>query len=366
MRRTMTCFRALVAASAIVIAAGAHAQLGAPQRIGAAPVGSSHIVQVMYASERSLRGGSDPVEYLGVERAPLHFGICEVGIPPSHRIGNLEGPPFYRGWDPAAHVMLGVLELHDGFSSALTRVRAPAAPGQKRDIFVFLHGYGNTFMDSCRRTAQLWHDLDLPGVPISYSWSSAGSIAMYMKDLATVNEWSAKQFRKFVDLLIQDAQVTNARVNLVAHSMGSRPLMEALADIGRERQASGAAPAPLNEVVLFAPEIPSMRFQELLPLVRPMVRRISLYGSSSDNALKVARIKYSEAPRAGDLASSAGAVGVDVISAENVDYTMDGHSYYAANRSVIDDLREVLTGIPVGQRRELRPSRAGSTFEFKQ
>lgn len=364
MRCTMTCLRALAAALVIAASPIAHAQLGAPQRIGPEPVGSERIVKVLYASERSLRGGSDPVDYLGVERAPLHYGVCEVGIPPGHKIGSLESPSFFRGWNAASDVVLGVLELHDGFAPALSRVRA-AAPGTAgQDIFVFVHGYGNTFMDSCRRTGQLWNDLALPGVPISYSWSSAGSVAMYQRDLTTVSEWSARQFRKFVELLIQEAQPANSRIHLVAHSMGSRPLMEALAEIGRDRGGSRAA--VLSEIVLFAPEIPSSRFQELLPLVRPLARRISLYGSSSDTALKIARIKYSEAPRAGDLSSSAGAVGIDVISAANIDYSMDGHTYYAANRIVIDDLREVLAGVPVGQRRELRPSRAGAAYEFRE
>jgi esterase/lipase superfamily enzyme len=340
-----------------------HAQTSIAQlRIGSAPLGAKEVVRVLYASDRSVRGGQDHRKYFGVERAPLHYGVCEVGIPPSHRMGLLEGPWRWPGrWDPATDVIFATLELDDDFTSLLARARQRAKLSTPHDVFVFVHGYANSFEDACRRTAQMWIDLQLNGVPIMYSWASAGELQYYKADLETIEEWTRKHFTRFLSTLI-DNMVAGNRVHLVAHSMGSRPLMEALASIGSSRSSTNP---PFDQVVFFAPEIPSVRFQELLPNARKSARRLSLYASTEDKALQFARSMYNDAPRAGDLRTGpTGIEGIDMIDATSANYSMNGHTYYGDSRSVINDLKEVLTDVPVDKRREIRRSPIGH-FEFR-
>lgn len=357
----MASFSAVLFGAFVMSPWATHAQSpGAPLRIGVAPIGAKEVVPVLYATERSVRGGQDHRLYFGVERAPLHFGVCEVGIPPSHGIGSLEAG-WIRAWDPAKDVVFAVLELDDDFGSLLTRVRQRLNVTTPHDVFVFIHGYGNSFEDSCRRTAQMWIDLQLSGVPIMYSWASAGDLWKYSADLATVNEWTNKHFKRFLSTLT--GTLAGNRVHLVAHSMGSRPLMEALAGIGAS--ISPTASRPFDQVVLFAPEIPSVRFQELLSHARRSARRISLYASTADQALHIAKTFFDDVPRAGDLRSSpTGIEGIDMIDATSINYSMNGHTYYADNRSVIADMREVLTDVPAAKRREIRSSPSGH-YEFR-
>ena len=354
--RTNPCVFGVILLAVIVLAPWtAPAQL----RIGANPNGAKKILKVLYITERSIRGGADHRKLFGFERAPIHFGICEVGIPPKHKIGSLESSTF--SWDPTTDVVFSSVELHDEFAPLLMQLRTDLKPNPH--VFIFIHGYANSFESAGRRTAQMWDDLNLEGVPIMYSWASQGSPRNFLEDKETVHDWTSKQFGKFLRMLT--GQTEDVRVHLVAHSMGSRPLMEALATIGTS--TSPTASQPFDQIVLFAPEIPSKQFQELVPQARQLSRRLSVYASAEDEALQFIRRIFPEdkEPRTGDLRSSPTDIkGIDVIEATSINYTLNGHDYYANNRIVLSDLREVLEGVPVEQRKELQRSISGH-YEFR-
>jgi hypothetical protein len=70
--------------------------------------------------------------------------------------------------------------------------------------------------------------------------------------------------------------------------------------------------------------------------------------------------------RAGDMNTSPDRVDrMDIINADAVSYSMDGHSYFSDSRPVLDDLAEVLDGKPVGDRKNVMLDGAGRHYNFR-
>src|SRR5205085_6132307 len=44
------------------------------------------------------------------------------------------------------------------------------AQSPQKDVYVFVHGYNNSFDDALFRGAEVWHFLGRTGVPVVYSW----------------------------------------------------------------------------------------------------------------------------------------------------------------------------------------------------
>src|SRR5690606_2009371 len=94
-------------------------------------------------------------------RPVLELGVCEVTIPPDHRVGQVESPSILRfefSEDPEKHVILArVVRLPDDrYFSAL---RETVARSSAKQAFVFVHGYNVGFDDAVKRTAQIAYDL---------------------------------------------------------------------------------------------------------------------------------------------------------------------------------------------------------------
>ncbi len=94
-----------------------------------------------------------------------------------------------------------------------------------KDLFIFVHGFNNTFEDAARRAAQMAYDLDFDGTPVLYSWPSQGSATAYAVDEAAVGI-SGRKMADFLETVV--ARVRRRAHPLLAHSMGNRALIEAL------------------------------------------------------------------------------------------------------------------------------------------
>lgn len=319
---------------------------GPPAKANGEPPKKYTIVSVFYGTDRNVTGDPSPALYYGATRGAVRFGICQVSIPEDHRVGKLESPfiakiPLLGRFrhvfeDPEKHVILLSVEPKEK-GVFLLEVKQKIEASDKREAFVFIHGYNVTFEDSCRRTAQIASDLKFTGAPISYSWPSDGKTANYIKDETDI-EWSTPNFEQF---LLMVAETTGARtVHLIAHSMGNRALLNALASIVRRR---GDPAGPLfNQIVLTAPDIDAGVFKNLALAVQKGAERTTLYASSNDVALNASK-KIHGYPRAGEAGPNLTVVdGIDTVDVSAVDTSLIGHGYYADNRSVITDLFELL------------------------
>ena len=315
------------------------------------------VVRVFYATDRQPTGSSAPGSFYGGDRAnqeALNLGTVDVSIPREHRMGAIERPMIWKlefRENPEKHVVLLKVTPTpaEQFYADLSN-KVQSSPD--KDIFVFIHGFDNTFEQAAWRTAQLSYDLGFRGAPIMYSWPSKGKISKYTQDEATI-EWTAPHLQNFLETIAARANATT--VHLVAHSMGNRALTRALTSIA----ASKPAVMPLfKQVILAAPDIDVGVFKQLAAIFPPSATRVTLYASSHDKALEASGSIHGYL-RAGDSSSICVVPAIDTIDASAVDTSLMGHAYYGDNRSIISDMFYLLqNGAPPDQRFGMHPAKS--------
>ena len=135
-----------------------------------------NVVKVYYATDRKETGDASPYSYFGGKPGgELKFGQCEVAIPFSHKVGEVESPCLYKlelSRDPNKHVSILSLrpESREEFFAAMRKDR-----GGEREVVLFIHGYNVSFSSAIMRMGQLVYDLKFAGIPVVYSWPSGGS-----------------------------------------------------------------------------------------------------------------------------------------------------------------------------------------------
>jgi esterase/lipase superfamily enzyme len=301
-------------------------------------------VEVLYATTRMSSGSG----YFDANRGgKISLGKCVVTIPPNHRKGDLESPSWWRlqfSSDPERDVVLK--SAHPMSEDAFYLALRNSAAGN--EALVFIHGYNTTFVDAVRRTGQIKYDLSFDGPAVAFSWPSLGNPAAYTVD-ETNAEWSVPLLGIFLRSLA--AHLGTTKIFLVAHSMGSRVLMNALSRLN-DRQAVANT---FGRIILAAPDIDRDTFVNLASELKKQRDHLTLYASSHDNALFASKRVHGN-PRAGDTATGVTiADGVDTIDVSSVDTSLIGHSYYGDNRSIISDLYYLIRGVPL-PRFGLRPA----------
>lgn len=280
----------------------------------------------------------------GGGRGALQLGKCEVTIPRVHQSGEVERPSILRlefSENLERHVTLRqvIPQAELEFYQAVKR-RVQASPQQ--DLFVFVHGFNVSFEAAARRTAQIAHDLEYAGAPIFYSWPSQGQAWDYTVDETNV-VWSVPNLKKFLTDLARESDAK--AINLIAHSMGTRALTQAIRELAYECEEDTQL---FQHVILAAPDIDADVFKDqIAPALTRHTSKVTLYASAGDEALAASKLVHG-ARRAGESASPALIVqGVDTIDVELGDLGLLGHSYYS-NPLVLRDLNAIL--------RESRPA----------
>jgi esterase/lipase superfamily enzyme len=320
-------------------------------------------VRVFYGTNRAATGSQKAAEFYGGARGELNFGYLDVTIPQTHVEADLETQPRWVEYTLATN--LAELRTHyvlldkvvqlpkDEFVRQL-RAQVSAAPS--KDVFIFVHGFNNTFEDAARRVAQLAYDLDFDGTPMLYSWPSQGSTTAYSVDEASV-QVSGRRMADFLDTVV--AQSGAQHIHLIAHSMGNRALIEAM-------QTFLAKRAPENrqhifgQVVFTAPDVDRDYFMDAVGDLNAASLRTTLYASDTDYAIRSSQF-FHGAPRAG----TAGDVivklaGLDSIDMSAVPADSLGHSYFAANAGALYDMFRLLwRGDPPPKRCGMTSPKAG-------
>lgn len=332
------------------------------------------VVKVYFATDRQRDVGKPPARRFSGERSitggngggngPLSYGSCDISIPRDHRMGQLESPSLWRlefRDDPAKHVVLldATVQDRDNFFAALkTQIRASAG----KSAFVFVHGYNVSFEDAARRTGQMAYDLGFDGAPVFYSWPSRGEVAGYTIDENNI-EWSTPHISSFLADFLASTQA--AQVYLVGHSMGSRGLTRAVADLLATQPQLAQK---ITELILSAPDIDAAIFKhDIAPKLAHARNPVTLYASSQDLALAASKAVHGY-PRAGD--SGAGMLivaGVETIDATGVDTSFMKHSYFAEKRSALSDMFYLIRNQARADQRFLDPvdTVAGRYWTFK-
>jgi esterase/lipase superfamily enzyme len=323
-------------------------------------------VRVFYGTNRARSGNVKPALFYGKERGDLQYGYLNVTIPQVHKEAELETQPRWAeytfGFSEASmrsrYVLLDQVTplAKDDFVRTL---RQQIKDSPSKDLFIFVHGFNNTFEDAARRAAQMAYDLDFDGTPVLYSWPSQGSATAYAVDEASVGT-SGRKMADFLETIV--AQSGAERIHVLAHSMGNRALIEALQTFLAKR-APEKRQHIFGQIVFTAPDVDRDYFVDAIDSLRSSAERVTLYASSNDYALRSSQFLHG-APRAG----TAGDVivrlaGLDTIDMSAVPADALGHSYFAANSGAIYDIFRLLwRGDPPPQRCGMSDRRGGGSL----
>jgi esterase/lipase superfamily enzyme len=315
------------------------------KQVEGAPMRHS-VVRVFYATDRregrATLKWTDRLSYQNVRdpQGKLSLGICDVSIPETHQPTGIEKPSIWKFEfrpNPDKHLIVQSVqpETKDAF---FKQVSSQVAASEAKDAFVFVHGYGLSFESAVQRTAQLAYDLGFHGAPILYSWASEASWLGYLADQESV-KLTVDDLRSFLQDVAQRSGARN--VHLIAHSMGSRALLAALLQVQGE-SAKTAASSPFRDVVFAAPDVDRSEFIQAARKLNQPNRRMTLYVSSSDQALLVSQKLFHHEARAGEAGRDLIVLpGVDTIDVTRTNVDTLGHSYYGNNRPVVRDLSQI-------------------------
>jgi esterase/lipase superfamily enzyme len=231
---------------------------------------------------------------------------------------------------------------------------------------VFVHGYRNSFPSALIQTAQLAADLDIDGPSVAYSWPSKASLLSYMTD-------STQDIETFVSGLTSLIERTVAlqrdgerwRLYLIAHSLGAKFLLRALRNL---KSPAGRGHA-FAEIVFASPDVDAVDFDICAPQVTSLARRVTVYVSKNDKALKLSGSKLIHGrTRAGGAPDRRWPDGFECVDTSAVTQSFIGHSDYA--ETAIDDVRAVVwLGLtPLQRRAVLTPvvTNGASYWAFEQ
>jgi esterase/lipase superfamily enzyme len=241
----------------------------------------------------------------GYARAPgLRYFRADISVPPTHAPGRIEwpdGPP-----DAATDFVVTGTEVFDGPDRLVSRMRAD---GGGRETLVYVHGYNNTLSEAMFRLAQIRTDFEVTMPALLFSWPSAGDPRGYVYDRDSV------LFARddLVALLDRLTAGPHDRVFLLAHSMGSQLVMEAL----RQAAISGdrSVLSRLSGVVLMSPDIDPDVFARQAEAIGALPQPFFIFITRADRALTLSGLLTGRKPRLGviDAAGEVARPDVQVI-----------------------------------------------------
>lgn len=295
-------------------------------------------VTIFFATERLPSGSALPAGFYSGKRGPMVYGKAVVSVPSRRQVGEIPTPSVFTltlRADPEKHFILtsvAPISTREGF---LGEVSGAVGRSREKEAFVFIHGFNSSFENGALRTAQLAADLRFDGAPILYSWPSRGDVFGYGDDAREAE--SDREAQALAAFLQDVASKTGAeRITIIAHSMGNRPLLNALQKI--TPPAPGAPPL-FDEVVLAAPDVGVDAFDKAWPKARQTGGRFTLYASRRDKALLFSA-QINGMRRLGDANQLVLVDGLESIDTTAASNGLIGHDDFAG--TALDDFRAVV------------------------
>ena len=306
-----------------------------------------HQVKVFFVTDRAPNAEDNA--YYGVKRGDMSYGITDVGIPPGHVMGRHEEPSMFKfesNADESKHIKVrNVLTLtRDEFLQRLTAAVADSPDGK---IMIFVHGYNDKFLESNRIVAQFANDLKFAGPVLLFSWPSQGSLTGYTVD-ETNAEWAQGDFVQLLTTLLETIKAKN--IYVIGHSMGNRIIGRAMTTLAGDRPDGDLI--VFREIVMIAPDIDADVFRlDMAPRLARTGIHITVYASSNDRALMASKAFHGY-PRAGETGEGLVVIsGVETVDASDASGGILGHSYFAEDRRIMEDIFALLQ---TGQRADDR------------
>lgn len=323
-------------------------------------------VPIHFATHRDRTGRKNPYDYYRGKRSELSFGKALVTVPKDRRPGEFRRAS-RRNAASANKMKLITIDSVEGITDReilLEDLQAAISGSNRREALLFIHGFNTSFAGGLMRAAQLSVDLDINGATVLYSWPSRGSVISYFVDRNEKTDLILQDLRK---LLVDIAQKTGAeRFHVLAHSMGSEYLLDALADALTVPGLNTPETKPLIDELIFAsPDVDANNFSERLPRVRHLAKRITAYTSDRDRALLLSK-QINGRTRAGTAPELISKAGCDAIDTTKAAQDFIGHDDFSS--TAIDDVRTLIWSeidLPPERRAAiLEPDESGLFWRF--
>jgi esterase/lipase superfamily enzyme len=315
-------------------------------------------VRVFFGTSRAKTDSKKLGEMYGTARGELEVGQLEVSLPPSHKEGDIEQPKWWHfelSENPEKHMVLQTVTPWP-MTSFRKNLQEALAKDPDGATFLFIHGYNVSFKDAALRTAQMAWDLKLVSAPLMFSWPSQAKAGAYTVDEDNI-AWTVPHLKTFLQEV--SSQPGAKKIHVIAHSMGNRALVQALQNFERPNNKPR-----FNQIILAAADIDADVFKEqIAPNIVEAGQQVTLYTSKKDKAL-VASKKFHGDKRLGDATGIPLVIpGIDTIDASAIDTDFLGHSYFAGEKKLLNDIRLMLhTGANAEQRKLRRESQGNTLF----
>lgn len=245
----------------------------------------------------------------------------------------------HYGVEHATIANYGLAQLQADVPGLVAAIRAdfPAATS----VLVFVHGYHNDFFSPFQLGATVVAGFSPSQPVIVYSWPSNNKTLKYFDD-ETNNTWGADHFRDFIVALLTTPGAP-AKVNILAHSMGSRLAIGALDYIARSGLATTGK---IGQVVLAAPDVDAGTFWEAISGSAGAADGVTVYGSTHDEALRTSRDVHGHC-RAGLFGCDdfvPPVANLNVVDASLFECDVFGHGYWSSSTTMQSDIASILSG----------------------
>lgn len=333
----------LLAASLLTACAGPPELVGIDNpKVPARSVQGASLHKVFIATTRE---DSEVVGALFSELRADELGLAsvEVSIPPTHEIGALERP---RSLPPDPRTEFAIVDptiyASEGAFVSSIDAELRQRPAADRDILFFVHGYNTTTSEAIMLAAQFVQDSGFEGVPVLFTWASAGKVTRYVYDLN-----SALVARP---LLIDAAEIVSrsnaSDYHLFAHSMGGFLTMEAIVDAAQKEQFNRTG--KLRNVILASPDIDIDLFRSQMGEIDTTFDRFFVLLSKDDFALRASRRLAGGVPRVGAAdADELAEIGVNAIDLSEIDdERTNSHTKFAGSPEIVQLIGRGLNTVP--------------------
>ncbi|QDZ03043.1 alpha/beta hydrolase [Nitratireductor mangrovi] len=292
---------------------------------------------VVFATNRNPIISRGEITDFGTKNSQkLSFGVCEVIVPETHRMGSLGSPMWKRllnRSDDRLKLQHLIILNEELFGEFVRSIEARMRLREKPTIFV--HGYNTSFKESVIRAAQLGFDLGIgQGIGL-FSWPSLGKIHGYLADEASC-EASKYYLADFIEKFVRISKEES--VNIISHSMGCRCVMNALEVLSNGRKE---ILKKVNQIILAAADVDTAIMPNLARHAVGQCARTTSYVSDGDKALAISGW-FHNFPRVGVMPPPYVLNGMDTIAVNDKELGDLSHGYFSTSRTVLSDIFTIL------------------------
>lgn len=282
---------------------------------------------LLVATTRKPVNGGRTKPWFGPERATtMTVARAKLGVPDESRLS-------------LASVGLGDWRLDrvEPMSADVGDLVAQAGGG---DVFIYVHGFKQTFETAVLDAAHLSDGIRFRGRTMVFSWPSKAGLFDYAYDRDSAM-WSRDDFERVLSALVSAPGA--GRVHIVAHSMGTMLSLESLRQL--YARFGDTVTSKIGAVVFAAPDIDMDVFSSAIHRIGPLAGKITVIAATNDRALALSGQIAGGMTRVGAAEKAVIAqLGVRVVDASQEGWGLINHDLFLSNAEVQRVIRRSIDG----------------------